>query len=47
MWSARGNEARIVSDLEAGRLKLTGNFKGREREIAKAAREKRAQKGVK
>ncbi len=29
-------ETAIRADLESGALRLTGNFKGREREIAKA-----------
>lgn len=40
MWAAEGTAAEaekaIRADLESGALLLTGNFKGREREIAKA-----------
>ena len=39
MWAAEGTAAEaekaIRADLEKGALKLTGNFRGREREIAK------------
>lgn len=40
MWAAEGNadeaETAIRADLETGALLLTGNFRGREAEIAKA-----------
>lgn len=38
MWSTEGTavavESEIRADLESGALELTGNFRGREREIA-------------
>lgn len=34
LWKAEGNEGKVRSDLKEGRLQLTGNFKGREAEVA-------------
>ena len=39
IWENGGNEAAILDALESGDLKLTGNFKGRESEISRDARE--------
>ena len=46
LWDARGDDRAIVRKLERGELKLTGNFKDREREIVEEIRRlKKAQKG--
>ncbi len=37
MWESGGNVEEIIADLESGKLQLTGNFKGRELEIARDA----------
>ena len=37
MWESGGNVEEITADLESGKLQLTGNFKGRELEIARDA----------
>ena len=37
MWESGGNVEEIAADLESGELELTGNFKGRELEIARDA----------
>lgn len=37
IWERGGNFEEITADLESGKLQLTGNFKGRELEIARDA----------
>jgi len=37
VWNSDGDTAEIAERLESGDLELTGNFKGREREIARDA----------
>jgi hypothetical protein len=37
IWNADGNADEIIARLESGEIELTGNFKGREREIARDA----------
>lgn len=37
MWENGGNVEEITADLESRNLQLTGNFKGRELEIARDA----------
>ncbi len=39
MWESGGNAAAILSRLESGQLKLTGNFEGHEKEIVSDAQE--------
>ena len=38
LWNARGDDRAIVRNMERGDLKLTGNFKYREREIVEEIR---------
>jgi hypothetical protein len=42
MWHVRGDSEVIISRLESGDLILTGNFRGREQEIASQARNEEA-----